>query len=1042
MRLPFATVTFLFALSCAQELGARPQLRARQETTATATDIQTSTTVEDSSRAPEPTQSRETDKNEDDAATTTSEDAEVGDATSVITARPIETSLTTSNSNLTFANGTDIDPNDLPIQPELTPALGVAGAILMSAGLGLGFVGIKHRPTQTFLSTSLLIALGIEVLIVYLMSPPISKAVQGAYLIAGVVGGAALGALALIFKEVSEGFGCLLGGFSLAMWLLVLSPGGLIKNKPGKIILIGLFCAASFSLYISRFTRVYGIIACTSFAGAYAFILGIDCFSRAGLKEFWVYIWDINPDVFPPFVDSYPITRDMRAEIGAVIVITCFGVLSQIKIWKIVKEQKAKREADRLAEQEARDVEEAEVGRDIEAQVARERGDWEGQYEGKKTAEARIDSVAESEKDLDIEANEIPPRSVEKRLSSGRLPSLMTRNSAASLDRLSASNKRSSTAPSLPPLEFDSHHPAPATSPMHSPLASSAGTPGLGISHAGSRASSNLDVPSSERRTREIRPLSMAPLSAHHAMQETEPPFEVQEDDVASSIAATAAEAPDMDALSVRLSRPGSLYMTWSNTTTPMQQQEPFVEDEDDEALCLHRKSTRGSRRGSSPRIPTTPHGARTGEGSYFAGASIPKAESQEDLKDRLPKKLSRAASTYRTNEWAKEVSRAEPVPLEEVEEHTSDAVQVEMADAATAARAEENNAAPPPPPPPPAPPAPKTDPVAKVTPKADVMDAASKRLSVLANPRVPQREDDDWDLPLAKRLSGMSSTTALNNLSPPARAPSRNASLLNLAAQRPSSPAIPTRADTSNGPQSAKRWSLGPRHRSSTTNLLDARQDRLDARLTTTSFMTANPQAPPSTSSDNTSKGGSKPNTSSNTSISDTVRAAGNEIDEEDMTLAERKAHVKRQSSLAQYNASAADLTQHRRLSVMAEVPANPWRSSLALPTTNRRMSNPIYDSHQPQEYSNHDASKQATNWSQWRNSAIQVDQQHAPVVNTENQMDMLRAARMQAEVEKKMRDDHKRQMQAQMDQHMRMGGMNDAHQAALLRMQSRVKE
>ncbi|KAF2212069.1 hypothetical protein CERZMDRAFT_59550, partial [Cercospora zeae-maydis SCOH1-5] len=381
MRLSFATVSLLFALSCAEELGAKPLLRVRQESTATATDITTSTGVgKTSPPTPAPTQSTKTDQNEDVAPTTSSEGADVGDATSVITARPVETMLTTINSNLTYPNGTDIDANALPIQPKLTPALGVAGAVLMLSGLALAFVGIKHRPTQTFLSTSLLIALGIEVLIVYLMTPPISNAIQGAYLIAGVVGGSALGALALIFKEVSEGFGCLLGGFSLAMWLLVLSPGGLIKNKPGKIIMIGLFCAASFSLYISRFTRVYGIIACTSLAGAYAFVLGIDCFSRAGLKEFWVYIWDLNPDVFPPFSDSYPITRDMRAEIGAVIVITCFGVLSQIKIWKIVKEQKAKREADRLAEQEARDVEEAEVGRDIEAQVARERGNWEGQY--------------------------------------------------------------------------------------------------------------------------------------------------------------------------------------------------------------------------------------------------------------------------------------------------------------------------------------------------------------------------------------------------------------------------------------------------------------------------------------------------------------------------------------------------------------------------------------------------------------------------------------------------------------------------------------
>jgi hypothetical protein len=191
----------------------------------------------------------------------------------------------------TVSNGTSTDDNILPIQPRITPALGVGGVILMIAGLGLGFVGIKHRATQTFLSTALVVALGCEVLIIYLMNPPVSDAVQGAFLIAGVLGGCLLGGLALIFQEVSEGFGCILGGFCFAMWLLVLVPGGTIQNQAGRIILLSVFCAACFCLYVSRYTRIYGIIICTAFAGATTFILGIDCFAKAGLKEFWVYIW-------------------------------------------------------------------------------------------------------------------------------------------------------------------------------------------------------------------------------------------------------------------------------------------------------------------------------------------------------------------------------------------------------------------------------------------------------------------------------------------------------------------------------------------------------------------------------------------------------------------------------------------------------------------------------------------------------------------------------------------------------------------------------
>lgn len=39
----------------------------------------------------------------------------------------------------------DLDANQLPIQPEITPALGVAGVILIVLGLAYTFVGIKNQ---------------------------------------------------------------------------------------------------------------------------------------------------------------------------------------------------------------------------------------------------------------------------------------------------------------------------------------------------------------------------------------------------------------------------------------------------------------------------------------------------------------------------------------------------------------------------------------------------------------------------------------------------------------------------------------------------------------------------------------------------------------------------------------------------------------------------------------------------------------------------------------------------------------------------------
>jgi hypothetical protein len=33
------------------------------------------------------------------------------------------------------------------------------------------------------------------------------------------------------------------------------------------------------------------LLICIPFSAATAIILGIDCFTRAGYKEFWIYVW-------------------------------------------------------------------------------------------------------------------------------------------------------------------------------------------------------------------------------------------------------------------------------------------------------------------------------------------------------------------------------------------------------------------------------------------------------------------------------------------------------------------------------------------------------------------------------------------------------------------------------------------------------------------------------------------------------------------------------------------------------------------------------
>lgn len=268
----------------------------------------------------------------------------------------------------------------LPIQPRLSPGWGVTGAILLISGAIYTLVGIKNAWLHTFFSTAFLSGLSVTVLVVYVMTPPVPVAIEGAYVVAAVVSGLILGGAATVFREITEGLGCLLGGFSIAMWLLTLKPGGLLPSTPSKAIFIAAFSAGSYGFYFSRHTRPYALMGLMSFAGATVTVIGIDCFSRAGLKEFWAYIWNLNKGLFPYETDTYPLTKGIRVEIALTVVFTIIGIISQLKLWKVIQERRAKKAEAQADEQRKRDEEEANLGLQVEAQNARERQQWETVY--------------------------------------------------------------------------------------------------------------------------------------------------------------------------------------------------------------------------------------------------------------------------------------------------------------------------------------------------------------------------------------------------------------------------------------------------------------------------------------------------------------------------------------------------------------------------------------------------------------------------------------------------------------------------------------
>ncbi|KAI0847932.1 hypothetical protein F5Y00DRAFT_107867 [Daldinia vernicosa] len=302
-------------------------------------------------------------------------------ATSTPEATTIPSAINGNNpSNDNFAEEPAVVTGELPLQPRLTPGWGVSGAIMLITGIVYALVGIKNTRLHTFFSSAYLASLCVAVLIVYVMNPPISDAIQGAYVVAAVCAGLLLGGAATIFKELTEGLGCLLGGFCFSMWLLTLHEGGLLPATTGKVIFIAAFTVAGFAFYFSHYTRPYAMIGLMSFAGATVTVLGIDCFSRAGLKEFWAYIWNLNDNLFPLEATTYPLTKGIKVEIAIIIVLTIIGLISQFKLWRVIQEHRSRRFEERAEFQRMRDEEEASVGRRVEEDNKRERRQWETTY--------------------------------------------------------------------------------------------------------------------------------------------------------------------------------------------------------------------------------------------------------------------------------------------------------------------------------------------------------------------------------------------------------------------------------------------------------------------------------------------------------------------------------------------------------------------------------------------------------------------------------------------------------------------------------------
>jgi hypothetical protein len=115
-------------------------------------------------------------------------------------------------------------------------------------------------------------------------SPP-STTLRGLYLLACIVAGFIGAGIGIFFFNISKHFVAAAGGFAFGWFLLALKSGGLLTSMLGRWGLLGGLTVGALVVSIVPRTALLMVLISTAWIGATAVMLGVDCYTRAGLKE-------------------------------------------------------------------------------------------------------------------------------------------------------------------------------------------------------------------------------------------------------------------------------------------------------------------------------------------------------------------------------------------------------------------------------------------------------------------------------------------------------------------------------------------------------------------------------------------------------------------------------------------------------------------------------------------------------------------------------------------------------------------------------------
>lgn len=200
------------------------------------------------------------------------------------------------------------------------------------------------------------------------------------FVLSSFVAGIAGGGFAIFFWQATKYLIGAWGGLAFGLWVQCFRDGGLIRPVGIRWLLFITCAVIGFVLCTIPKIHYQVLLVATAIVGSTAVILGVDCFSTAGLKEF--YMWNIGyRELFPKYIShniQFPVTQSMEIEIGLIAAIWLMGIAVQLRVLQVLQRKLREMKEEQKRRERLDEAKHAERFSRLE----QEKTDWEREHSG------------------------------------------------------------------------------------------------------------------------------------------------------------------------------------------------------------------------------------------------------------------------------------------------------------------------------------------------------------------------------------------------------------------------------------------------------------------------------------------------------------------------------------------------------------------------------------------------------------------------------------------------------------------------------------